>query len=435
MNSRTSVRIALLMTGNELMTGDIVDSNAKRVAEAFLPLGLMVEQKSTVGDRLDLLVSEMQRLSQSADVLLVNGGLGPTSDDLTAAALAEVMGCALVEHPDAVSHLEQWCVARGFALSRANRKQALLPEGVALIPNAVGSAVGFSATVNDCLILCTPGVPSELERMLSDEIVSLLQQRLPGESQFKRVRLRIFGYGEAGLQQILSDHLAQWPPQIELGFRASMPLLELKLQASRQQDFALLEQLRQQVENLLGPHVVGENECRMAEVLVSLLQENGLKVCTAESCTGGMIASLITQVSGASQVFEAGWVTYANSIKEQELGVSAATLEREGAVSEAVVRQMLQGALVRSGADLGVAVSGIAGPGGGTPDKPVGLVWLAWGSREQQQARAFYLPGNRQRFQVWVANLAMDLLRRQVLGTPEEPIYFIERQPPQSKPQ
>lgn len=422
--------LALLMTGNELMTGDIVDSNARRIAEALLPLGVGVTQKSTVGDRMALLCAELDRLSTAADVLLVNGGLGPTGDDLTAAALAQSMGVALEEHPEALRHLETWCAERNFVLSDANRKQALLPAGCDIIPNTTGSAVGFRAVLNDCLILCTPGVPSELTQMLRHAIVPLLQAQLPGRPQFRRRRLRVFGFGEAGLQQLLNDQFSDWPAEIELGFRASMPLLEVKLQAYREQDFDLLDDWCEKVQACLGAHIVGENECTLAEQLVTILQEKALRVCTAESCTGGMIASLITQVAGASGVFESGWVTYSNAVKTQQLQVSQQDIERDGAVSESVVRQMLQGALQHSGADLGVAVSGIAGPGGGSAEKPVGLVWLAWGSASRMQARAFYFPTSRQRFQIMVANMALDLLRRHVLEIDETPIYFSERQAP-----
>lgn len=423
-------QLALLMTGNELMTGDIVDSNAKRIAEALLPLGLGVMQKSTVGDRLDLLCGELERLSMAADVLVVNGGLGPTSDDMTAEALARSLGVPLREHDAALHHLKTWCAARNYTLSAANRKQALLPEGCEIIPNATGSAVGFRALLNDCWVICTPGVPSELESMLATTIVPWLKSGMPGESQFRRSRLRVFGFGEAGLQQLLSERFSDWPAEIELGFRASMPLLEVKLQAYRQADFELLAVWTEKVRACLGAHVVGEGECTLANALVTLLAEKHLKVCTAESCTGGMIASLLTQVAGASQVFEAGWVTYSNTVKQQQLDVRQEDLARDGAVSETVVRQMLRGALQHSGADLGLAVSGIAGPGGGSKEKPVGLVWVAWGSSSKQQARAFYFPTGRQRFQVMVANLALDLLRRQVLGIQDEPIYFSERQAP-----
>jgi nicotinamide-nucleotide amidase len=250
---------------------------------------------------------------------------------------------------------------------------------------------------------------------------------LPDDIQPKRVRYHIFGYGESNLQQAIHEQFPDWPEQIELGFRASMPLLELKLKVDRKQDYVLLDVWKTKVEQLLGAHIVTQDERSLAEVVVNLLAERRLKVTCAESCTGGKIASMITEVSGSSNVFEAGFVTYANHIKTSVVGVSEDVLKAHGAVSELVVRQMLAGAIVASGADLGVAVSGIAGPAGGTDDKPVGTVWLAWGSKENMHAHQFYFPGNRLFFQKIVSALALDLIRRELLNVDEAADYFQTR--------
>jgi len=421
------MRLALLLTGNELMTGDTVDSNSAMIASMSVEIGLQVAYKATVSDDLDQLISEIDRISSFADVLIVNGGLGPTSDDLTAEALAKVLDKPICLHKDALTHLTGWCEARNYELSEANRKQAMLPEGIELVPNAVGTAVGFKAQHRDCTVICTPGVPHELKTMMSDEILPALSRELPELNRPKRCRLRVFGYGESTLQQQISETFPDWPNEVELGFRASVPLLEVKLKVESQAHYELLDRWKEKIQGLLGDHIVTEDERPLAQVVIELLSEKNKKITFAESCTGGKIASLLTEVSGASSIFEAGFVTYSNEIKQSLLGVSPNDLQREGAVSERVVQQMLMGALEQSGADIGVAVSGVAGPNGGTEDKPVGTVWIAWGGQDSIKSRQFYFPGNRIFFQKIVSALALDLIRRELLGSTQQPTYYTHR--------
>tara|TARA_R110002072_G_scaffold140765_9_gene285245 strand:+ start:7426 stop:8706 length:1281 start_codon:yes stop_codon:yes gene_type:complete len=418
------MRVNLLLTGNELMTGDILDSNSAMIARLCFDQGIQIALKSTIPDDFQLLINEIERLSQSADILIVNGGLGPTSDDLTAEALARVLGRDLAIHREALAHLEAWSLKRNYPLTEANKKQAYLPQNIDLVANETGSAVGFKVKHNECLIICTPGVPHELKTMMVKEILPVLSSKLPDNIQPKRVRYRIFGYGESNLQQAIHEHYPDWPEQIELGFRASMPLLELKLKVNRKEDHVLLEEWKLKIEHLLAAHIVTQGDRSLAEVVVQLLAQKGLKVSCAESCTGGKIASMITEVSGSSQVFEAGFVTYANHIKTSVIGVSENVLNEHGAVSEPVVRQMLSGALTVSGADIGVSVSGIAGPSGGSDEKPVGTVCLAWGTQQKMHSHQFYFPGNRLFFQKIVSALALDLIRRELLNIDEAADYF-----------
>ena len=418
------MKLKLLLTGNELMTGDTIDSNSAMIAQMCLDQGVQVHYKACVSDDLSQLVNEIRRLTIETDVLIINGGLGPTQDDLTAQALAQVMGVELEEHPEALAHVKAWCTARHYELSEANRKQAFLPKGISLVANPEGTAVGFKANINGCLTICTPGVPHELRAMLKQQILTELSAMLPANIKPERSRLRVFGFGESSLQQHISDTYPDWPEQVELGFRASLPLMEVKLKVDYAEHHSLLQQWRANMRTLLGDHLVTEDHRSMAEVVIDLLQAQGKKITCAESCTGGLIASMITGVSGASTVFEAGFVTYANEIKSRVLGVSESDLAAHGAVSETVVRQMLSGALEASGADIGVAVSGIAGPDGGSAEKPVGTVWIAWGDQNAMHTRAFYFPGKRIFFQKMIAALALDLLRRELLQSKETPDYF-----------
>lgn len=427
------MKIALLLTGSELMTGDIVDSNSAMIAEYCLDQGIQVAYKATVPDELDLLVSEIERLSQHFDVLIVNGGLGPTTDDMTAEALAKVLGKPIKQHEQALAHLSSWCQQRNYHLSDANKKQAMLPEGIALLANSIGSAVGFWAPHNDCQIYCTPGVPKELELMLREEILPSLKVTLPSDIEVKRLRYRVFGYGESKLQQVLAQTFPDLPACIEIGFRASLPLIELKLKVDRPEHHSTLGEWGKKIEALLGDHIVTKDQRSIAHVVVDKLNAESKTLTFAESCTGGKIASLVTEISGASAVFEAGVVSYSNEIKHRVLGVSQDSLDKYGAVSEPVVREMLAGVLELSGADIGVSVSGIAGPNGGTEEKPVGTVWVAWGAKNNIKAREFYFPGSRVFFQELVSALALDLVRRELIDSSEEPEYFRARKKPGSE--
>ena len=418
-------KLSLLLTGNELMAGDIVDSNSAMIAQMTQALGCPIFYKATVGDDLDLLSHEITRIAEFSDVLIVNGGLGPTIDDLTAEALANVMGVALEEQPQALQQLERWCESKRISLNAANRKQVILPQGIELIANATGSAPGFSAMVRNCKVICTPGVPSELKHMFRDEILPNLD--ISKNAQVKRYRLRVFGMGESGIQTLLKKHIANWPTEIELGFRASLPMLEVKLQAQNKSDYPALEQCLAQVKGLLGDHIVTEDHRVISAVVKDLLIEKQQTITFAESCTGGLIAANLTEIAGASAVFEAGFVTYSNAMKQALVNVSDASLRQHGAVSEPVVREMLSGALAKTNANIGVAVSGVAGPSGGSNEKPVGTVWIAWGTATHAKAHCFYFPVDRKRFQILVAAVAFDLVRRELLGINEQAIYFKER--------
>lgn len=415
--------IHLLLTGDELMSGDTLDSNSAMIAQALSTMGQNVVHKVTLGDDRARLVSALKQAAQEAGVLIMNGGLGPTQDDLTAELVAEAAGVALVLNPEAERHVRDWCAARSIEPNEANLKQAWLPEGAALIHNPRGSAVGFAITVANTLILTTPGVPGELKAMLPE--VCERVKAVTGGTATHRVRFQTFGIGESTVQALIDEHSHDWPEQVVLGFRAGIPQLEIKLTAATHSPDVV--RCRETLEQLLGGHILGEDDITLAGALQRVLRDQGKKMVAAESCTGGLIAAMMTAEPGASAVFEAGFVTYANHIKHAVLGVDEATLEAEGAVSEPVVKQMLRGALIRSGADIGIAVSGVAGPDGGTPEKPVGTVWLAWGTETVMHTFKTVLPTDRAMFQKLVAAAGLDLIRRQLLELPQLPHYFSRR--------
>lgn len=421
-----TTQVNLLLTGDELMNGDVIDTNSLMFAEQLSDIGLAIRKKVTIADDLALLQTEIIQLSKSADILIINGGLGPTVDDLTSQALALACNVELQLNSTAHLHLKSWAQRRQTTLNKPNLKQAYLPNGCDIIANKTGSAVGFSLTLNQCLIICTPGVPSELSHMLSDEVIPKLRALFPVTHKFNMVRMQTFGLGESTLQSMINEKLPEWPTEIAIGFRAAMPILEVKLSVQCAKGHSLLTHWQNKLSLLMGDHVLSlgkSNSTTIADHIVPLLTKKKQKITVAESCTGGLIASQITAIPGSSAVFEAGFVTYSNHIKQMLLGVPETTLMNHGAVSEETVLAMAKGALDKSAADFVIAVSGIAGPGGGTKDKPLGSVWIAWGNKKSLQAKYYCIPVARKQFQQLVAARGLDLIRRLLINSDDRPHY------------
>lgn len=410
------------MTGNELMSGDIVDSNSAWLGQLFDENGIEIAEKITVGDKLTLLIAQIARLQSLYDIVLINGGLGPTQDDLTAQAMALACDCPVVVNPQASQHVLSWCKARGFTANNANLKQAEMPAGASIFPDAPGSAPAFHMRAGSSLIIATPGVPSELKQIMARQVMPFLRERYPLDTSSPWQRYQLFGIGESSLQQKLHDEFAGLTEAFDIGFRANFPYVELKLKPVATAS-AACKTRQSELEAQLGPCILGPAGTSMAEALVTELRLQGATVASAESCTGGRIASDITGIAGASDVFPGAIVSYANHIKNTLLAVPAKTLDKEGAVSQAVVKSMLEGLFRQTGCDYGIAVSGIAGPGGGSEEKPVGTVWIAWGNRQQKDSICLCINIGREAFQTLVTTIAMDLVRRQLKGL-DRPDYL-----------
>lgn len=421
--------IQLLLTGNELMSGHTVDSNSAVIAEKLLPFGYRIHKKTTVGDDRTLLISELTNMIEQSNVVIVNGGLGPTVDDLTAEILATVLKDELEEKKVAVEHLTEWCARIGIELSDENLKQAFLPSLSQIIPNPIGSAVGFYAIANDCLVICTPGVPSELNAMLDESIVDLIIEHFPLNTRAYTLRLQTYGLGESSVQRLVNQELSDWPESVELSFRAGFPNLELKISVCSEDDIPLQKHWEQRLRDKIGDYIIGTESCSLQECVIDLLRTHGKTITTIESCTGGLIASQLTQIAGASDVFEAGFVTYSNSIKQRVVAVDEHLLAQHGAVSEEVVLAMARGGLELSSANYAIAVSGIAGPGGGSDEKPVGTVWIAWGTADKLKTMQLVIKGNRLWFQKRVAAICLDLIRRELDQIESEPLYLARNRP------
>lgn len=405
----TTERVEVLVIGDELLDGRVADTNTLRFATALADVGRDIEQRTTVRDDIKAIVREASAIvARGTTLCLVSGGLGPTADDLTAEAFAELARVPLLRDPAAVRRIEQRLARRAMPVRENHLKQAEVPQGARVIANPQGMAPGFAIEVNGCRFVALPGIPQELAAMLEEAILSPLRGQ--GAAPQKRL-LKTFGLVEAEVDGRLKALTQRWP-NVRVGFRVKFPEIHVTLTAKA--DAGDLSQAATWACEQLGPAVFSQSEAGLAEVLVRELEVVGATLATAESCTGGIIADLITDVPGGSTIFLQGVVAYANQAKVSLLGVDRASLDLHGAVSEEVVTQMAMGVRERAGATFAVATSGIAGPGGGTADKPVGTVWLAVVGPQGTKTRKLTLPFERRGNKQVSAYAALALLRQSV---------------------
>jgi nicotinamide-nucleotide amidase len=414
------VRAEILTIGDEILRGEIVDTNKALLSERLLGLDVETRFQTSVGDDPEEMADAFRRAASRVDVVLVSGGLGPTRDDLTALVLGQTFGRRLQQDAAALETIRDFFRRVGREMTQNNAKQACFPEGAEVLPNPVGTAPGFALEAGGAVFFCMPGVPRELARMLDEQVLPRIAKRRGGGEVVRARLLRTFGMGESALDAELSD--VALSGGVSLGFRTAFPdnyLRPVARAASAALAEAMLDRVCEAIRARLGALVYGEGEAEtLPVVVVGLLREHGRTLAVAESCTGGLVAELVTQVPGASEVFLGGVVAYANAAKEALLGVPKELLDRHGAVSDEVARAMAERARRRFGADLGVATTGISGPGGGTAEKPVGLVHVALARAEGTHADSFVFPLDRARHRTLTAQVALDWVRRTLQGAP-----------------
>lgn len=406
----TSMRIAILTIGDELLNGDLTDTNTAAIARALLDSSLPVREAATVGDRIEEIVAALQRLARTHEAVIVTGGLGPTEDDRTARAAARAFDRPLSLNIKALDQVRARFRSWQREMHPRNEKQALLPGRCAVIANELGTAPGFHLLSNATDLYFLPGVPREMLAMLSSYVLPALLTRYPAPPpQCQRV-MSIFGLAEPEVERrIVRNGL---PEGVELAFNVEFPMVQVKLRArgaTAQQQVDLAELA---VRKVLDDHVVGVDGGTLAGSTAHLLSAAGLTLALAESCTGGLIAKLLTDQPGASAFLERAIVSYANSAKIDCLQVGEELLARYGAVSAECAAAMARGVQATARTDVGLAVTGIAGPTGGTAAKPVGTVYLAmispWGERLEQG----HFSGERDQVRLRAAYTALDWLRR-----------------------
>jgi nicotinamide-nucleotide amidase len=414
------MRVEVLCTGDELLTGLTVDTNSPYFMERLLPLGEQVVRTTVVGDVREEILEALRTLSVRADVVVVSGGLGPTADDLTAECAAEAAGVPLVESPEALAALEARFARRGILLTPNNRRQAQVPRGAEVVLNPNGSAPMFVLRLNQATLFFLPGVPREYRSLVDKEVLPRLKRLRSArpDSSFLAFRLlRTVGLPESHLDAKVAKVAAEHK-DVAFGFRTQAPENHLKLMArGRTQagaDLALAS-AEQASRAVLGSYVFGQDEEQYPEVLGALLLGRKETLALAESCTGGRMADLLTSVPGASAWFLGGAVVYANTLKEAWVGVREETLVAHGAVSLEVAREMAEGVRAVANATWGLSVTGIAGPGGGTAEKPVGTVFTALAGPLGTRLLKHSLPGDREQVRTFSTAAALEMLRLALL--------------------
>jgi len=393
----STVTAEIIAIGDELLYGQIMDTNSHWISQELDAVGVRVVRKTTVGDNRTDILAAFEEASKRANLILITGGLGPTQDDLTKPLLAEFFGCNIVEVPEAVAAVSSYFLRRGREMTPLNILQGHLPTCCTYVPNEVGTAPGMWFEQKGCYWMSMPGVPHEMKKLVKDFVLPKLSQVFDLPVIYHKL-IKTAGIGESWLADLINEWENALPSHIRLAYLPSLGHVKLRLTAFGEDKKVLAAEVDQQIQKILptiNNYVYGYNEETLETAVGKLLKNEGKTLALAESCSGGYISHLITAVPGSSQYFQGTVVPYHNALKEQLLGVSSATLTQHGAVSEATVREMALGVKKLFGVDFGLASSGIAGPDGGSPDKPVGTVWIACAGPNFVEAKLLQLTQDR----------------------------------------
>ena len=413
------MKVGIMAIGDELISGMTQDTNSSYIAREIVAEGWELSGMLIVGDDEEAIEKGLEYLMKRSDALIVTGGLGPTTDDRTTASIARAFGLELHMNDDILERMKKGFQAFGLPWNETNAKQALFPRGSEIIANPVGTACGFSIDHGDTIIAVIPGVPREVYRMLPEGVIPLFKRRF-GEAERKRVRrtIKTFGVTEAEVAGKLGD-LDGASLGVDIGFYPRFPENHIQLTAwgdtveESRETLAAVESL---IVQRLDRYIFGYDDDTIEGVVAALLTEKKLTLALAESCTGGLIADRLTNVPGSSLFLERGVVVYSNRSKTDLLGIPAEIIDRHGAVSEETAVAMAEGIRKRAGADIGIGVTGIAGPSGGTPEKPVGTVFIALADAEGTRCREFHFRWGRRRNKEMSSHVALELLRRLLQG-------------------
>jgi len=426
------MQAVLLSIGDELVLGQTVDANSAWLSARLAEQGITTAYHQTLPDEQSAIAAAIREAAGRAELVLVTGGLGPTADDLTRQALAETLDSPLVEDEASLEQIRHYFEQRGRPVPEKNRVQALRPEAASAILNDAGTAPGIHANIGQAEVYITPGVPREMHRMHEQRLAPALAGFADGRV-IRTLKINTFGEGESDIAERLEPLMSrQRNPTVGTTISGGIVTVRLRAEAdtSEEADTALAETAAD-IENRLRPLAFGRDDETLQAAALTACREHELTLATAESCTGGAIGGYLTDPPGSSDVYLGGWVTYAEAMKEAVLGVPRELLQQHGAVSEPVVRAMAEGAVSQSGADVAVAVSGVAGPSGGSEQKPVGTVWIGLACRQGQapsnEAMRFQLPGDRAAVRDRSAKCALQMIRLHALGRPLDLIRWGRR--------
>jgi nicotinamide-nucleotide amidase len=409
-----NMRVVLLNTGTELLAGDVHDTHLAFIAREIFALGLRINERRTVGDGA-VIAETLNELFPRAEIIFVTGGLGPTSDDITRDVTAELLGLKLEENAELLASLKKRLSLRGIKWVESIARQAQVPEGAKILPNENGSASGLylKENVNPAIpsphIFLLPGPPRELQPMFRDYAMLILRSVVKGPPAVERRFYKIAVMGESVIEEKIGKKILAIPG-VEIGYCARPGEVDVRIIGER----TALDEADKIIHAELGGVIFTAGDETLEQVLVQLLAKKKKTLAIAESCTGGLLANRITNVPGSSAVLLAGYVVYANEAKIDILGVDPKLIEQRGAVSEEVARAMAEGARKRAGSIYGLATTGIAGPDGGSEEKPVGTVYVALADEKETKVRKLFFPSDRETFKQLVAQLAFEMLRRKL---------------------
>lgn len=412
------MNVTIINIGDELLIGQVVNTNASTMARMLTEAGMEVGKTVVVGDSRDDIWQAVDAAMHASDTVLVTGGLGPTKDDITKKLLCEYFGSELVESEVALENVRRLFAVRGFELTPVNRAQALVPKCCEVLNNDVGTAPCMWFEREGKVLVSLPGVPHEMEWLMANRVIPKLQETFKMETIINK-NILTQGIGESFLSDLIEPWELALPECIRLAYLPVAGMTKLRLTCRISPDNPEtpdISELLQGLYKIAGQYIVGEDCETLAELVHKTLSERGLTLATAESCTGGTIASQLTAQAGASAYFKGGVVAYSNEVKECALGVQHSTLEAHGAVSEETAREMAEGVRKRLGADLAIATTGIAGPDGGTKEKPVGTVWIAVADATHTEAQLLSFPGRRRQQNIdRTVNQAFSMLMKLVV--------------------
>jgi nicotinamide-nucleotide amidase len=418
------MNVELINTGTELMLGRVLNTHQQWLCRQLADLGYVVTRQVAVADSGAEIEQAVREALSRADLVITTGGLGPTSDDITRDLIAQLLGRNLQENAEVLAHIRNFFETRKRPMPERTSVQALIPDGATVLHNPHGTAPGLAMEVRPnpfrrggerTWLIMLPGPPRELRPMFCDTVTPLLSRALPPPGAFVCRTLRTTGIGESMVQQRIARRLEDSVAAgLDLGYCARPGQVDIRLAARGADAAKLVSEAETKVRNLLGPRIYGIEDEELETAIVRLLTTRKQTLALAESCTGGNIAHRVTNVPGASAVLLAGLVTYSNAAKQKFLGVRGETLAQHGAVSEPVAREMAEGARQETGADYALSVTGIAGPGGGTPEKPVGTVFIGLAGPEAVVVEANANPYDRETFKQVTTQQALDLLRRTI---------------------
>ena len=409
--------VELVSVGTELLLGNIVNTNARYLSEKCAMLGLSVYYQTTVGDNEERLAEVIKTALNRSDIVILNGGLGPTEDDLTKETCAKVMGLPLVTDQHTEERLKEYYKGRKKEdLPESNWKQAVIPEGAVVFDNGNGTAPGLVVEQNGKTVILVPGPPNELYPMMEKQICPYLQKK--NEEVILSQMVKICGFGESKVEEMILDLIdKQTNPTLATYAKQGEVHLRVTARAATEEEAKkLLKPMVKEIKKRFGEAVYTTDEKEtLTDVVVKLLKKHEMTVTTAESCTGGLLAGTLVGVPGVSEVFREGFVTYSNKAKRKLLDVSKSTLKKYGAVSAQTAKEMAKGGVFATDADICVAITGLAGPDGATPEKPIGLVYIACYMNDKVHVEEFRFKGDRQKIRERSVVQALDVLRRSIL--------------------